>query len=258
LVPIHNVISDLESRLRAAGTPERAVSEKKYLKSDLTFLGAAVPKVRAITRDFRKANPRLTHEELAALVAELWSKPIHEFHAAAIELLWMYRKLLLPEDMTLIERMLRTSYTWAYVDALAGPLVGELVERYPELNKTLDRWASDKDFWVRRSALLALDRPMRRGGGDWPRFVRYADPMLEEKEFFIRKAIGWVLREVSKKQPELVCEYLTSPRRRGEPPRGAIVSGVTLREALRYLAQGQRDSVLALRQDHAKAGAAVR
>jgi 3-methyladenine DNA glycosylase AlkD len=126
-----------------------------------------------------------------------------------------------------IERMLRAARTWALVDSLAAELMGTLVERYPELTSVLDRWASDGDFWIRRSARLALLLPLRRGGGDFERFSRYADQMLAEKEFFIRKAIGWVLRETAKKRPALVAAWLE--------PRIRQLSGVTLREALKPL-----------------------
>ena len=74
---------------------------------------------------------------------------------------------------------------------------GPLVERHSSLTSALDRWASDDNLWLRRSALLAHLLPLRRGAGEWDRFVRYASQMLEEKEFFIRKAIGSVLREAT-------------------------------------------------------------
>jgi len=86
--------------------------------------------------------------------------------------------------------MLRASGTWALVDPLAADVMGSLVERCPELTATLDRWVADPDFWLRRSALLALLVPLRRGGGDFGRFAGYADQLLDEREFFIRKAIG--------------------------------------------------------------------
>ena len=113
------------------------------------------------------------------------------------------------------------------MDGLAGNVAGGLVERYPELAATLDRWAADEDFWVRRSALLALLGPLRRGDGDFARFAGYADAMLEEREFFIRKAIGWVLRETGKKRPDLVAGWLG--------PRVHRASGVTVREAVKPL-----------------------
>jgi 3-methyladenine DNA glycosylase AlkD len=152
-------------------------------------------------------------------------------------LLESYIGLLKESDMRLVERLIRESKTWALVDFLAPSVAGPLVEDHPELGPTLDRWAEDPDFWVRRAALLALLKPLRRGEGDFDRFGRYADAMLEEREFFIRKAIGWVLREVSKKRPKLVYDWLL--------PRAARASGVTMREAVKYLPDAQRAKVLA-------------
>jgi len=113
------------------------------------------------------------------------------------------------------------------------------VDRDQRTGMVLDRWASDDDFWIRRSALLALLKGLRRGDGDFERFSRYADTMLDEKEFFIRKAIGWVLRETAKKRPQMVYEWLL--------PRANRLSGVTMREAVRWLSDEQRDAVLAAR-----------
>jgi hypothetical protein len=90
-----------------------------------------------------------------------------------------------------------------------------------------------------RAALLALPGPLRRGEGDFARFTRYADAMLEDKEFFVRKAIGWVLRETARKRPGLVCTWLL--------PRAARASGVTIREAIKPLSEQQRAAVLAAR-----------
>src|SRR3972149_4934827 len=105
----------------------------------------------------------------------------------------------------------RESQTWAVVDFLAIQVAGPLVVRFPDLGAVLDRWATDSDFWVRRAAMLALLLPLRRGARDFERFSRYADGMLEEKEFFIRKAIGWGLREAAKKGPQLVGAWV-APR----------------------------------------------
>ena len=115
--------------------------------------------------------------------------------------------------------------------------MGRLVERFSELGAVLDRWAVDEDFWIRRASLLALLVPLRRGAGDFDRFSRYADAMLDEREFFIRKAIGWVLRDTARKRPDLVYQWLL--------PRAARASGVTIREAVKPLSEAQRAEVLA-------------
>jgi 3-methyladenine DNA glycosylase AlkD len=233
----HRAARGLHAELRAAGDPRRAAGEQQYLKSQLQHWGVSVPQLRTIIRGFTKAHPEITHADLVALVDALWEKPVHESRALAVMLLESYIDLLKKSDLRLVERLIRESKTWALVDFLAPNVAGRLVEANPGLEESLDRWAKDTDFWVRRAALLALLKPLRRGEGDFERFARYADAMLEEREFFIRKAIGWVLREVSKKRPELVYDWLL--------PRAARTSGVTMREAVKYLPEAQRNRVLA-------------
>ena len=233
----------LAAALRAAGTPDRATSEKAYLKSDLEFFGVSVPLTRAAVRAWCRAHPALAHDELVSLAAALWKRPVFERRMAAQMLLIQNPALLGPADIPFLERMLREARTWALVDSLAADLMGALVERGPELTSVLDRWAADGDFWIRRSALLALLGPLRRGEGDFDRFSGYADQMLAEKEFFIRKAIGWVLRETAKKTPQRVVDWLL--------PRAARASGLTVREASKYLPAADKKRIL---QAHAKHG----
>jgi 3-methyladenine DNA glycosylase AlkD len=170
------------------------------------------------------------------LVRILWGRPVFERRMMAVLLLEAFQPLLRPGDIPMLERLIRRSKTWAFVDELAIVITGPLVERSPELLHVLDRWSRDDDFWVRRSAMLALLRPLRQGRGDFLRFARYADRMLEEREFFIRKSIGWVLRETGKPQPDMVYAWLL--------PRAARASGVTVREAVKYLSPSQRAEVL--------------
>ena len=223
----------LEEALRAAGSPERAEHERRYLKSSLKHFGASVPAIRKVAKE----AGRLERAELLDLVDELWARPVHECRALAVELLDLGAAVLEPGDLAMIERLVRESGTWALVDNLAASVAGPLVERHPELLAQLDRWAGDEDFWVRRSALLAQLLALRRGEGDFERFGRHADAMLEEREFFIRKAIGWVLRDTSRKRPALVFGWLL--------PRADRASGVTLREAVKYLSPEQRAAVRA-------------
>lgn len=237
-----SLAAELEAALRAHGDAQRAVGEKAYLKSDLEFAGVSVPVIRSVVREFLRAHT-LDRPLLVGLVCELWAQPLHERRTASLVLLDRHAKLLASEDIEWLEDLIRRSLSWAYVDELAIRVVGGLVERDPALLATLDRWAQDGDFWVRRSGLLALLGPLRRNDvsrfdGYWARFTRYADTMLEEREFFIRKAIGWVLRETSKRRPEVVAAWLR--------PRAARTSGVTLREAVKYLDEPDRLELMAL------------
>ena len=212
------------------------MAEKAYLKSDLSFLGVPLPAMRQLVNTIRRRPPALDRDALLQLVRTLWSRSVFELRMVAVLLLEAFGPLLRPADIRLLERLIRESKTWAFVDELAIAIIGPLVERAPELVAVLDRWSADTDFWVRRCALLALLPPLRRGAGDFERFGRYADRMLGEREFFIRKAIGWVLRETGKKQPEIVYAWLL--------PRCGRASGVTVREAVKYLSPQQRSALL--------------
>jgi 3-methyladenine DNA glycosylase AlkD len=230
----------LEAALAALGTPERAEGEKRYLKSDLTFHGTTVWQIERAIEESTGRGAVASHDELVALVEELWRKPVHERRMAATILLERERARLTAEDLPLIERLTRESKTWAYVDALAGDVAGAIGMSSPAAGAVFDRWATDPDFWVRRSALLAQLRPLRHGA-PFDRFAGYADAMLDEKEFFIRKAIGWVLREVGKRRPDEVVAWLA--------PRTHRASGVTMREAVKYLPAADRERLMAAYQE---------
>ncbi len=223
-----NALADLlTEELRAVGDPDRAAQEKAYLKSDLEFFGESVWEIRRVAKAFVKGAKPLAPEELTALVEALWAAPVFERRMASVVLLELHPKLLTAAALPLIERLLRESLTWALVDALATDVVGGILARSPdETTPVLDRWSTDPDFWVRRASLLAELQPLRKGG-DLEPFLRRADAMLDEKEFFIRKAIGWVLREVGKRRPDEVLKWLA--------PRTDRSSGVTMREAVKYL-----------------------
>ena len=221
----------IDSELKRAGSPERAVDEKRYLKSDMDFLGATLADIRRVARKAARA-PGVDREGAVGLVEELWSAPTFERRKAAALILELHAGDLRSEDLSLIERLIRESRTWALVDVLSGDVVGEM-GLHLRIRRTLDRWARDDDFWLRRSSLLAELTPLKHGA-PFESFARRADLMLDETEFFIRKAIGWVLRETSKTWPDEVYRWIA--------PRTHRASGVTMREVVKYLdaVQGER------------------
>ena len=231
----------LADDLRAIGDPDRAAQEKAYLKSELEFFGESVWEIRRVAKAFVSGAKPLAHEDLTALVEALWAAPVFERRMASVVLLELHPTLLGPADLPLIERLLRESLTWALVDALATDVVGGILARSPAVTPVLDRWATDPDFWIRRASLLAELQPLRKGGDLGP-FLRRADAMLDEKEFFIRKAIGWVLREVGKRRPEEVIAWLG--------PRTHRASGVTMREAVKYLPKADGERLTAAYREH--------
>ena len=239
-------VDALDARLRAAAVPGRAEGARRYLKSTLEFYGTPVPAMRAVVRELRRGHRGLGRDELLRSVGELWDEPagavVFERRLLAALLLQAYLPLLRESDVELLERFLREARTWALVDPLAVDVAGPLLHDLPGPAATavLDRWAGDGDFWLRRSALLA--QSARSGPAPTRRFLRYADALLDEREFFVRKAIGWVLRTLSRHDPDAVAGWLL--------PRAHRASGVTLREALKYCSPEQAAAVRSAASRH--------
>lgn len=230
------LVDELEFDLRAVGDDKRAVGAKAYLKSDLEFVGVAAKPLRTVARTFLAGHPEIARESLIELVAALWLRPVFELKAVAVALLERRTGDLVTGDLDLVEDLLRRSHTWALVDWLCTKVAAPVVERDPDsAAAVLERWSRDGDFWVRRASMLAQLPALRAGGGDFDLFASFASRMVGEREFFIRKAIGWVLRDVSKKRPELAYGFLSEHVNE--------ISGLTLREGSKYLPEEQQESL---------------
>lgn len=214
-------------QLHGLGTPERAEGEKAYLRSELQFVGTGVPAMRAITKAWLKAHPGIEHDDLFAMADALWAHPVHECRLAAVELLVSKPALVTLLDVPWLYNTIRDCHTWALVDPLAGWVTAELALRDPDgLLPHLDRWVGDEDFWVRRSAMLGL-RSLLKCDRELDRCFDYSELLLPETEFFIRKVIGWVLREVAGRHPAEVSNWLRAHM--------SQMNLITLREPMRRL-----------------------
>lgn len=227
--------SVIEAALRRRGTPQRAEGAKAYLKSELHFLGVDAKGVREAAREVLGRHPGLDHDGVIALVRALWATDVFDLRAVGVALLERSHRLLGTDDLGLLEKLLRRSGTWALVDWICTKVAAPVVVRDPAAHAVLERWSRDPDFWLRRASMLALLPELRAGRGDFELFASLASGMLDEREFFIRKAIGWVLRDVSRKRPQLSFAFLMEHIR--------DVSGLTLREGSKYLSDEQREEL---------------
>ncbi|MFJ3876552.1 DNA alkylation repair protein [Streptomyces sp. NPDC090077] len=223
---------EIRAALDALADPVRAASQRAYLKSDLRHLGIGVPDLRRCVTRGRRRLGRLPAPEVTALARRLWSPPdggapVYEHRWAAVEMLVQYAGALRAADLEDVEALLRECRTWALVDPLSVHCAGAVALEHPAAGAVLDRWVADPDFWLRRAALLALLPGIRAGRPDTGRLTRYADALVGEREFFLRKALGWVLRETSTRDPDFVVGWLER--------HGSRVAPLTRREALRRL-----------------------
>ncbi len=226
-------LDQITHRLSLQGTGARAVGAKAYLKSDLDFLGVNNGEVALAVRRTVRETGDLGRESILQSSLEAFDSPFFEIRLFGVKLLEHRLKILEPDDIYHVERLIRLSSSWALVDPLAKPIGASLIDRgMPEVGSLLDEWSTDDNFWIRRCSMLVLIPRLQREDDYWGRFVRYADSMIDEKEFFIRKVIGWVLRDVSRVRPEPVAEFVHRHI--------SVISGVTFREAVKYLPEPEQ------------------
>ena len=220
---------ELLSALRKAADPERARGQQAYMKSTQPFFGITIPEVRKVTRAIVRRYPFDTPVTWQATIRSVWRKAKkREERYAAVELLLHpnYLKWLTPERIDLVEELVVTGAWWDFVDAIAGTGVGAMLTAYPaETALILRRWAGDNDQWKRRTAILAQLRLKK--ATDPELLFGVIEPSIAHNDFFLRKGIGWALREYSKVEPETVVDYVTRNASRLSP--------LSKREALKVL-----------------------
>jgi 3-methyladenine DNA glycosylase AlkD len=234
---VKRALQEFRRALKAAHDPERAKQEKRYLKSPYRFLGVKVPHLRKLAREFARSCPDATRKQVLGLAGKLWKSPFHQEKSLAIMVLEQYPQHLDGEAVPLIEEMLGQSSGWDHADWIAINLFGEVLKNDPAAKRHLIRWSGSWSLWIRRASMTGQIRLLRAGGGDRELFFRIARAMVDEKEFFIRKAIGWVVREISKTDPGATHAFLMEVRDRA--------SGLTLREGSKRLQDKMRKEVLA-------------
>ena len=217
--------------LGGAADPVRAPQQQAYMKSDLPYFGVGVPECRRICGRAFRANPLDDAGAWQAAILDLWRKAAHrEERYAAIELL-LYRRYagwLEPARFPLIEELVTTGAWWDYVDAIAGKGVWAMLAAHPgPTGAVLRDWAEDADIWKRRTAILAQLRAKART--DTALLADAIRPSIGHPEFFLRKGIGWALREYSKTDPAWVRAFVDAH---------PALSDLSRREALRHVKRG--------------------
>ena len=219
--------------LRAAADPDRAPQQQAYMKSEMPFLGVAVPQCRRIAASAFRTHPLPDADAWEAAILGLWRRAaFREERYAAIELLNLPRcsRWIEPRRVPLIEELVVTGAWWDYVDAIAGRAMGAMLTVHPQPTKTLLRgWARSDNVWKRRTAILAQLRS--RLATDRKLLTDVIEPSIGEREFFLRKGIGWALRQFSKTDPDWVIEFIAT--------HGGL-SGLSRREALKHVQRGRR------------------
>jgi 3-methyladenine DNA glycosylase AlkD len=222
-------VSNLQTTLESHRNPTKAAPMASYMKDKFPFLGLPRtdldPLVKPLLKEVKTfVDTKFLHQ--SALL--LWKLQEREYQYVAISLLYKYSEQASTTTLELIETLVTQKSWWDTVDSLAS-LVGKLVWQFPEWTQTLEGYSCHENFWLRRIALLY--QLNHREKTDQKRLFRYCSVNAEEKEFFIRKAIGWALREYAKSNPQAVRAFLGKHRDK--------LSTLSVREASKHFAKSR-------------------
>ncbi|MFI5804939.1 DNA alkylation repair protein [Streptomyces sp. NPDC051561] len=205
--------------------PARAAKVRAYMKDISPFLGIPTPERRALSRTVLEGTPRPDERDCTAIALRCWALEEREYRYFAVDYLRRHAKSLSAGFLPVIRTLVVTNSWWDTVDLLAARVVGPLVSADPKLRSVMDRWIEDPDMWVARTALL--HQLGHKDTTDTTRLFAYCLRQAGHPDFFVRKAIGWCLREYAKTDPAAVRDFVGQYR--------DVLSPLSAREALKNL-----------------------
>ncbi len=222
----HHLTTCIREAIAEAADASKAGAMQAYMKSALPYRGVMSKPLDQINKSHFKAHPLNNFTELDRVVRELWDAEYREEQYSAVAACMYYKKFQTVEALPLYRFLIRTGAWWDFVDAIASHLVGKLLKTYPDQVKPIMwQWIDDSDTWIRRTALLS--QLSFKKDTDEAMLFEFCRKRMHEKDFWIRKAIGWVLREYSKTNKDAVRQFVEENREK--------MSGLSLREASKYI-----------------------
>jgi 3-methyladenine DNA glycosylase AlkD len=226
------LVTAVRRGLAAAADPVRAVSMQAYMKSTMPYRGVPSPVQRGVYRRVFADHPLASFEAWTETCLELWrGAQFREERYAALELAGyrFYRDYQVPAAIPMYDEMITEGAWWDYVDAVAIHLLGPmLLTHHGAVAPLLTAWRTDPSMWRRRTSIIAQ---VGLKSATAPEFLAASiEPNLGDREFFVRKAIGWGLRAYAWVNPAWVRSYVAENSDR--------MSGLSRREALKNIGRG--------------------
>jgi 3-methyladenine DNA glycosylase AlkD len=216
----------VSAALRAQANPDKAAGMQAYMKTDMPFYGVQKPARVGILRELVGEFPPADRGEYEELVLGLWALPHREEKYLAVGVASHFEEHVTPASLSLYRRLIVEGAWWDFVDEIATRLIRRLVVAHPAQTwPVVDPWIEDEDMWLRRAVILCQIGAKERTDVD--RLFRFCALRAFEQEFFIRKAIGWALREHAKTDPGAVAGFVREHRDR--------MSALSYREATRHI-----------------------
>jgi 3-methyladenine DNA glycosylase AlkD len=227
----------IKKALGEEANPAKATEMRRYMKSEMPYRGVPAPAQKKIFSVLFKQHPVSDQNTWHEAVLDLWREAeFREERYASIALTGVkkYRRFQTMQSLAVYEEMILTGAWWDIIDSLSNRLGELLVDHKRPMTSKMYSWAKDKNMWKRRSSILCQLKLKKATDVDL--LFENARINMSDREFFIRKAIGWALREYSKTSPPDIINFVHDHR--------AELSPLSKKEGLKVLIkQGTLESV---------------
>ena len=204
---MHPFVNALQQHFLAHQNPEKAEPMARYMKNHFPFLGIQSPERRKLLREVIQVHNLPEKEDLQIVIRELWALPEREFQAVSLDILQKYKKYLDEAHIPFLEELIVTKSWWDTVDGIVPTFLGGIFLKHPEMISIyIPKWIASENIWLQRAAILFQLKYKQQT--DEKLLFSIIGQLKSSKEFFIQKAIGWVLREYAKTSPHVVWEYV--------------------------------------------------
>ena len=204
---MHDYIISLQQEFSLNSNKEIAIAQKQYMKNKFEFYGIKSPLRRELQKAFLVQKYLPEKKELEFIVKELWLKPERELQYFTQELVKKYTKQSEKEDINLFEFMIINKSWWDSIDFIAVNLLGSYFKEYTEqIERYVEKWLKSNNIWLQRCAVLFQLKYRQELNTELLSGI--INSLLGSNEFFINKAIGWVLREYGKVNAIWVKEFV--------------------------------------------------
>lgn len=201
------ILKLVQDELALKADAKKAIEMANYMKTSMPFYGVQKPDRVPIMREIKKNHAPQTKSQYEELILRLWKQKHREEKYLSIDYAIQFIEFADTSSIPLFEKMIRDGAWWDFIDPISTQIIGQLfLDDRKSVSKIMNRWIEDKDFWVRRSAILSQLK--HKDKTDRKMLFEFCRLQMYEQEFFIRKAIGWALREYSYTEPQVVKEFL--------------------------------------------------
>ena len=205
---VKEFVNALEAEMLRCSDEKNALWQRNYMKGKFDYYGIRAPKLKEIEKPFIQKEFLPKKAELEILLKTLWQKPQREFQYVGIHLLYKFRKQIEIDDIKLFEYLITEKSWWDTVDGIAPKLVGDYFMKFPtQRDVYAEKWLNSDNIWLQRSCLIC--QLFYKEAVDTVFLSNVIERLLGSKEFFINKAIGWMLRQYSRTNPAWVVEFVS-------------------------------------------------